>query len=581
MLGPTEQGHPVEAVPDHNRDPAGATDDLPDALALAELTSDPIVAADVGGRLVFANAAAGRLFGQSPAHLVGRRAAALLVPWPAPGNDGPPPRSRFAAMALPYRAEPVAVDLDLTSWRQGLRRVVGAVIRPRHPAGVAEALAAAEDRAGRAEAELQRLDRRLRDLVEMLPEAIAVFDAADRYVLWNRKYEALYPEVAPLLAPGIPFVDILRASIASGDMPERVDDPEAWLAWRLAQHGKPQTQDEQQFRDGRWVRHDEKRTADGGVIGVRVDITDLKRREASFRLLFEANPVPMLLADAAGLTIFAANMAAAERYGHEEGGFAGTAVLDLYVPAQRRAAAKQLRAPADRPDDETVWTHRTATGEEIKVLTFVRALAHDGRQALLMALIDVTERVRSEAHITHLAHHDALTGLANRFHFSGRLAAILGQPRPASEAVLLLYIDLDGFKPVNDAYGHAVGDMLLQLVAQRLADGLGDGDLAARIGGDEFALILSARPEAPDRAAGRLLALLAQPFDVDGLVIKIGASIGVAAALESHVDPDRLMAQADTALYRAKAAGRNRWVVFSAGMEGPPQRPGMESDIAG
>src|ERR1700754_386422 len=104
----------------------------------------------------------------------------------------------------------------------------------------------------------------------------------------------------------------------------------------------------------------------------------------------------------------------------------------------------------------------------MKVLTFIRSLAHEGRETLLVALIDVTERVRSEAHITHLAHHDPLTGLANRFHFSGRLAAILGESPAVDRAVHLFYVDLDGFKPVNDAHGHAVGDMLLQLVAQRL-----------------------------------------------------------------------------------------------------------------
>ncbi len=539
-----------QTVPSQNRDPAGAADDLPDALVLAELSSDAMIATDDGGRILFANPAAAALFGR--ADLLGRRVATLVVPWAA-NPDG----TRVRATILPHMGPPIAVELAFATWNKGARRILGAVIRTVSTA--VDTLAAAQDRADRAEAELQQRDRRLHELVEMLPEAIAVFDAEDRYVLWNRKYAELYPEIAPLLGAGVPFVDILRASIASGEMPERTGDPEAWLAWRMAQHGKPQSQDEQQFRDGRWVRHDERRTADGGVIGVRVDITDLKRREASLRLLFEANPVPMVLAEAEGFAIFSANEAAVERYGYDLDRFIQLTLLDLYLPAQRKTASARLLAPRDGHDDERVWAQRTAAGEEVKVLTFVRSLTHDGRQALLVALIDVTERVRSEAHITHLAHHDPLTGLANRFHFSGRLAEILGRPRPPGEAVLLLYLDLDGFKPVNDAFGHAVGDMVLQLVA--------------RLGGDEFAVILTVQSEPPETVAARLLALLSQPFEADEARVTIGVSIGVAAARDRHIDPDRLMVQADTALYRAKAAGRNRWCLFTPGMEIASTRP--------
>jgi diguanylate cyclase (GGDEF)-like protein/PAS domain S-box-containing protein len=545
-------------VPRQNRDPAGTAGDLPDALVLAELSSDAMIATDDGGRILFANPAAAALFGR--ADLLGRRADTLVVPWAA-GPDG----TRVRATILPHGAPPIPVELAFAAWHKGARRILGAVIRTVSAAG--DALAAALDRADRAEAELQQRDRRLHELVEMLPEAIAVFDAEDRYVLWNRKYAELYPEIAPLLGAGVPFIDILRASIATGEMPERTDDPEAWLAWRMAQHGKPQSQDEQQFRDGRWVRHDERRTADGGVIGVRVDITDLKRREASLRLLFEANPVPMVLADADGFAIFSANEAAIERYGYDLDRFIGLTLLDLYLPAQRKAASARLLTPGDGHDDERVWAQRTAAGEEVKVLTFVRSLTHDGRRALLVALIDVTERVRSEAHITHLAHHDPLTGLANRFHFSGRLAEILGRPRPPGEAVLLLYLDLDGFKPVNDAFGHAVGDMVLQLVARRLTEAVGEDHVVARLGGDEFAVILTVQSEPPETAAARLLALLSQPFEADEARVTIGVSIGVAVARDRHIDPDRLMVQADTALYRAKAAGRNRWCVYTPDME--------------
>ena len=152
--------------------------------------------------------------------------------------------------------------------------------------------------------------------------------------------------------------------------------------------------------------------------------------------------------------------------------------------------------------------------------------------------------------------HDPLTGLANRRLFNDELVLALSPARaPATAAVL--FLDLDGFKAVNDTFGHDVGDQLLDSVAERVSQTV-RGDLVARLGGDEFAVLLSPG-EKPERAAERILAALAEPVVIDTHPITAAASIGIAVAPQDGSEPRDLLRSADAALYRAKAAGKGRW----------------------
>ncbi|NLS08198.1 PAS domain-containing protein [Rhizobium sp. P32RR-XVIII] len=162
---------------------------------------------------------------------------------------------------------------------------------------------------------------RLRHVIEMLPQAVCVFDSHDRYVLWNTAYEELYSDIAQYLKPGIPFEEILKNSLASGGIQEVVPDHEQWLTERMAKFRAPVSQEEHQLLDGRWLRYDDRRTPDGGAIGIRIDITELKQREEWLRQLFEANPMPMLLCDGNSLSILEANHAAADFYGYDREAF--------------------------------------------------------------------------------------------------------------------------------------------------------------------------------------------------------------------------------------------------------------------
>jgi diguanylate cyclase (GGDEF)-like protein len=196
---------------------------------------------------------------------------------------------------------------------------------------------------------------------------------------------------------------------------------------------------------------------------------------------------------------------------------------------------------------------------------------------------DVTEQREAAARIAYLAHHDALTGLPNRVLLRERLNQALSDiDRGQSLAVLCL--DLDNFKEINDTLGHPVGDALLKQVAERLRGCIRDADIVARMGGDEFTIVQCA-PDQPGAAAAlgtRLIASLSDPYEIEGQLMRIGTSIGVALAPENGVEPDHLLRSADTALYRAKAEGRGICRFFEAEMNERLQaRRRMENDLRG
>ncbi len=180
---------------------------------------------------------------------------------------------------------------------------------------------------------------------------------------------------------------------------------------------------------------------------------------------------------------------------------------------------------------------------------------------------DITEKKRAESKIAHMAHHDALTALPNRIVLGEWLEQKLALEDNAEFAVLCL--DLDLFKRVNDTLGHQYGDMLLCQVAERLRGSVRDGDLVARLGGDEFAIVQTGAPQ-PEAAASlsrRIIEMLNEPFDLSGHQIVIGVSIGVSVAPRDGAKSGDLVKNADLALYRAKADGRNTFRFFERAMD--------------
>ncbi len=203
---------------------------------------------------------------------------------------------------------------------------------------------------------------------------------------------------------------------------------------------------------------------------------------------------------------------------------------------------------------------KTTDGREISVVN--RPMSDGG---WLTTHEDITERRQSEARIAHMAHHDALTGLANRAALMERVEDACDNCRRSEEQFSILMLDLDWFKQVNDTFGHPAGDELLRQVGARLKAALQKNDLLARLGGDEFAIVQindSDQGDAAETLASRIVELLSEPFFVSGNVVNIGASIGIALAPEHGFYADDLLKMADLALYHAKSLGRNRYAMF-------------------
>ncbi len=182
-------------------------------------------------------------------------------------------------------------------------------------------------------------------------------------------------------------------------------------------------------------------------------------------------------------------------------------------------------------------------------------------KSVVVQLSAFAEKQDLSERLSHEAFHDPLTDLANRALLKRELELDIARAGSIESVFSVMYIDLDGFKPVNDAHGHAVGDRLLKMVAQRLKFALSDGDVLARIGGDEFAVVVRQRESEADLAA-RILASLSTPFDTGSASVTIGASIGTSRFPEHARTVDALLARADEAMYVAKNSGKNRVVVF-------------------
>ena len=258
------------------------------------------------------------------------------------------------------------------------------------------------------------------------------------------------------------------------------------------------------------------------------------------------------------------------------------------TPEQFASWRDRVRMAGHKLDTEiTLGNGRTYTAH-------TELLADNG---VVVTVEDITERRRAEARVRHMAHHDALTGLPNRAVFTerleGALARLRGEVRldnsspPAAEpsdSLAVLFIDLDHFKDVNDTLGHAAGDSLLRLAASRIQGCLRVQDLLARLGGDEFAVLLEGllNPDQATEIARRMIEAVSAPFALDGHETLVGASVGIALCKAGDLDvrSDRLLRQADMALYKAKADGRGTSSFFHAGMSSAlRRRKDMERDL--
>ncbi len=312
------------------------------------------------------------------------------------------------------------------------------------------------------------------------------------------------------------------------------------------------------------------------------DVTDLKRREQSFRLLFDSNPMPMWVFDVETRGFIGVNDAALSHYGYDRATFLRMKLQDMWPCDERDEHLAAIGNLADVYHSGRNWRHLKADGSEIEVLTFGRRVMFEGRDAFLVSAVDITERRKAEARIAYMAHHDGLTSLPNRVMFHSRLCEALERNRATAERVAVFCIDLDLFKNVNDSFGHPVGDRLLTMVGDRLRSCQRGNDLVARLGGDEFAMFMETAllPGEISQQAAEVIAILSASYEIDNREIVIGASIGIAISPGDGQTGEDLLRNADMALYRAKSEGGGAHHFFEKEMDRIAQkRRDMEFDL--
>ena len=303
------------------------------------------------------------------------------------------------------------------------------------------------------------------------------------------------------------------------------------------------------------------------MLGASRDITDKKRSEDSLRLLKEAVerlPIGITISDLEGKIVYA-NPAEAEMHGYT--------LQELMSREARMFAPPELSKPmaSEKFHKMTVWKRETLnirkSGEKFPVqLTSIPVKNAQGVPlGIITTCEDITDRKEAEVEIEKLAYHDSLTGLPNRSMFHDRLQKAIAFAGRDGRQVGILFLDLDRFKDINDTQGHEFGDKLLRAVALRLGRSVREADTLARLGGDEFVIVLTG---ASDRegiitAAERILASFGEPFELDGRQVYSSTSIGVALYPKDGKDVNDLLRSADTAMYHAKAAGRQTYRFFS------------------
>jgi diguanylate cyclase (GGDEF)-like protein/PAS domain S-box-containing protein len=320
---------------------------------------------------------------------------------------------------------------------------------------------------------------------------------------------------------------------------------------------------------------DERRKMVGAVLIAR-DIRARKRAEAAlreseerYRTLFERNQAGVFRTSIAGV-ILDCNDAFARILGYAaRGDSIGKSMLHHYRDLWRRTELLQkMRAHGGLADEEVAL--RRVDGAPLWVVAnaMLQSPRGDDREILEGTVIDITQRKIAERQIVHQAHHDALTGLPNRMLLYDRLTQALSLARRDRRSLAVLFLDIDQFKLVNDTLGHAAGDRLLITIARRLQRGLRECDTVARVGGDEFTLLLRDIDEGNDavRAAQKVLATIARPVELDGEQLYLTASIGISVYPADGEDSDALLVNADIAMYRAKELGRNRFELCTPAM---------------
>lgn len=409
-------------------------------------------------------------------------------------------------------------------------------------------------------------------LISAMPEAFAYYGPDDRLVAYNDAYVNLYGDLSAIIRPGVGFADVIRGVARYGLYAPEGEVLEAFLERRMRAHRQPDCVHEQRLNDGRWVQVHERRTPAGGVVGIWTDVTHLHRRQEVLNAALTNMSDGLSVLDS-NLNLIAWNRKFETLLEYPDGFLQeGMAIVELY-------ALHALRGDYVGEDPTQAVASRMARLKTRKPFSYVRQ-PQSGRiievrgnptpsGGFVLSYTDVTERETALAHTRRLAAHDSLTGLPNRMKFEEELRRAAEEAHRTGETFAVLFLDLDRFKEINDALGHAAGDAVLRTFAKRAAAGMRAGDTLARIGGDEFAVVARNLGDRRQLAGlmDRLLECARNAMMLEERAFSISLSIGGVTYPHDTVRIENLLKFADIALYHAKGQGRNRWSMFRPDLE--------------
>ncbi len=412
------------------------------------------------------------------------------------------------------------------------------------------------------------------EALDQLESGVVLYGPDDRLVFCNQRFRDIYPEIADLLLPGAAYEEITREVYRRRAHHYTTQTEDEFVAARALLHRAPGEGYELQLDAERWIYVFDRKTADGGIIGMRLDISARKRAEAQLaqsearlKSLLEMSSdwyweqdENFCFRHISASMVRSTGVQAEQRYGMARWDIDFRGISQEQMDAHRRVVEAHLpfrdfQYAYALPDGEVWWVSVSGAPifDEQGVFRGYRGVGSN-----------ITEKKRIEAQVRELAELDFLTGLPNRLLLSARFDFARRQSERHQGGMALLFIDLDRFKNINDSMGHQIGDQILTETARRLSVTTRATDTVSRHGGDEFIVLLpgSAEPDTIAHVAENILHALGQPYLIEESELTVTPSIGISLWPLDGDDLGTLIQNADLAMYHSKAQGRNQFSFF-------------------